>query len=124
MAEDINRIILVGRLTRDCELTYTQSGVALAKISIAVNRRKKNGDQWVEEASFFDITMWGKRGEALSNYLVKGQQIAVDGQLKQDRWEQDGQKRSRVVIEASNIQLLGGKKDSTESGFTDDVPFM
>lgn len=112
MAEDMNRVILVGRLTRDAELTYTQSGFALTKMSIAVNKRRKQGDQWVEEASFFDITLWGKRGEALTPWLLKGQQIAVDGQLKQDRWEQEGQKRSRVVVEASNIQLLGGKKDN------------
>lgn len=126
MAEDINRVILIGRLTRDNELSYTQSGTALSKMSIAVNRRKKSGDQWIEEASFFDITLWGKRGEALSPYLLKGQQISVDGKLKQDRWEQDGQKRSRIIVEAENIQLLGGKTDKPQQqgSFTDEIPFM
>jgi single-strand DNA-binding protein len=115
MAEDLNRVILVGRLTRDSELTYTNSGFALCKFSLAVNRRKKSGDQWTEEANFFDVTLWGKRGEALNQYLSKGQQIAVEGQLRQERWEQDGNKRSKVVIEAQNIQLIGGKSDGGNS---------
>jgi single-strand DNA-binding protein len=111
MAEDLNRVILVGRLTRDAELQYTSSGWAILKMGLACNRRRKQGDQWVDEANFFDVTLFGKRGESLSQYLQKGQQIAVEGQLKQDRWEQDGMKRSKVVIEASNIQLLGGRND-------------
>ncbi|MCP4350692.1 MAG: single-stranded DNA-binding protein, partial [Desulfobacterales bacterium] len=111
MSQDINRVIQVGRLTKNAELSYTTTGFALTKMSIAVNRRKKQGDQWVDEANFFDVVIWGKRGEALQNYLVKGQQIAIEGELKQERWEKDGVKRSKVTIEASNIQLLGGKKD-------------
>jgi len=111
MAEDLNRVVLVGRLTRDAELMYTNSGYPLCKFSVAVNRRRKSGDQWVEEANFFDISLWGRRGEALNSYLVKGQQLAIEGQLKQDRWEQDGVKRSRVVVEATNIQLIGNRSD-------------
>lgn len=111
MAEDLNRVILVGRLTRDAELQYTNSGWAILKMGLACNRRRKQGDQWVDEANFFDVTLFGKRGESLSQYLQKGQQIAVEGQLKQDRWEQDGMKRSKVVVEATNIQLLGGRND-------------
>lgn len=111
MAEDLNRVILVGRLTRDAELQYTSSGWAILKMGLACNRRRKQGDQWVDEANFFDVTLFGKRGESLSQYLQKGQQIAVEGQLKQDRWEQDGMKRSKVVVEATNIQLLGGRND-------------
>ncbi len=113
MAEDLNRVILVGRLTRDAELQYTSSGWAITKMGLACNRRRKQGDQWVDEANFFDITLFGKRGESLSQYLQKGQQIAVEGQLRQERWEQDGMKRSKVVVEATNIQLLGGRSDQT-----------
>ena len=120
MAEDINCVMLVGRLTRDAELMYTSSGFALTKLALAVNRRRKSGDQWIDEGNFFDVTLWGKRGEALSPYLKKGQQVGIQGQLRQDRWEQDGQKRSRVVIDADNVQLLGGassgRNDSGESG--------
>jgi len=107
MVGDINHVILVGRLTRDAELKYTQSGSAVANIGLAVNRRRKNGDQWVDEVNFFDVTLWGRSAEGLSNYLKKGTRIAVDGELRQNRWQQDGQNRSKVEIVASSIQLLG-----------------
>ena len=71
-------------------------------------KRKKQGDEWKEEASFFDVTLWGKMAEGLNTYLVKGKQIAVEGELEQERWEKDGQNHSKVTITASNIQLLGG----------------
>ncbi len=112
MSEDLNNVFVVGRLTRDAELQYTNTGFAICKMSIASNKRKKEGDQWVDKANFFDITLWGKRGESLAQYLVKGQQVAISGSLNQERWEQDGMKRSKVTIEATNIQLLGSKKDS------------
>ncbi|KKK56273.1 hypothetical protein LCGC14_3066170, partial [marine sediment metagenome] len=66
---DINVITLVGRLTRDSELKYTNSGTAICKFSLAVNRKKRQDEQWVEEVSYFDITLWGKLGEAISQYL-------------------------------------------------------
>lgn len=105
---DINHVVLIGRLTRDAELKYTAGGQAVCKFSIAVNRRRKNGDQWEDEPNFFDIVLWGRQGESLSQYLVKGKPVGVDGELRQDRWQQDGQNRSKVEIVASNIQLLGG----------------
>jgi single-strand DNA-binding protein len=125
---DINQVVLVGRLTRDAELKYMTSGAAMSKFSIAVNRRKKSGDEWVEEASFFVVVVWGKVAEALSPYLLKGKQVGVNGALHQNRWEQDGQARSRVEIIANNIQLLGGKnqgeqKARAEDDFEDDIPF-
>jgi single-strand DNA-binding protein len=110
---DVNHVILIGRCTRDAELKYTSGGMAVCKFAIAVNRRKKSGDQWVDEASFFDVVAWGKTGEALNQYLVKGKQVAVEGELHQNRWEQDGQSRSKVEINASNIQLLGGGTEQT-----------
>ena len=105
---DINHVVLVGRLTRDAELKYTASGQAVCKFSIAVNRRRKNGDQWEDEANYFDVVLWGRQGEALNQYLLKGKSVGVDGELRQDRWQQDGQNRSKVEIVATNIQLLGG----------------
>ncbi len=109
---DVNRVVLVGRLTRDAELRYTASGLPVCNFSIAVNRRRKNGDEWVEEASFFDIVLWGRQGESLNQYLVKGKQVAIDGELRQNRWEQDGQSRSRVEVVANTIQLLGSGQGS------------
>jgi single-strand DNA-binding protein len=105
---DINHVVLVGRLTRDAELRYTAGGQAVCKFSVAVNRRRKNGDQWEDEANFFDIVLWGRQGESLNQYLVKGKMIGLEGELRQDRWQQDGQNRSRVEVVADNIQLLGG----------------
>ncbi|NIZ47497.1 single-stranded DNA-binding protein [Entomospira nematocerorum] len=106
---DVNQVVLIGRLTKDAELKYTtNTNLAITRFSIAVNARRKQEDQWVDEASFFDITIFGKQGETLHNYLQKGKQVAVEGQLRQDRWEQDGQMRSRVYVLADNIMLLGG----------------
>ena len=105
---DINNVVLIGRLTRDAELKIITSGQAVCKFSIAVNRRRKNGDQWEDEANFFDIVVWGKQGESLHQYLVKGKMVGVNGELRQDRWQQDGQNRSKVEIVANNVQLLGG----------------
>jgi single-strand DNA-binding protein len=147
---DVNHVVLIGRLTRDAELKYVAGGQAVCKFSIAVNRRKKNGDQWEDEANFFDIVLWGKQGESLQSYLVKGKMIGVDGELRQDRWQQDGQNRSKVEIIASYIQLLGGggsgggdrqnnnnnspggnsqesqsypSSSGKDDNFTDDIPF-
>lgn len=118
MAADINKVILVGRLTRDAEQSYTQSGYALLKFSLASTRRRKQGDQWVDESNFFDVTLFGSRGEAIATYMTKGKQIAVEGQLKQDRWEDknDGSKRSKVVIIADNIQFLGSREGGSQGG--------
>jgi len=116
MAADINHVVLVGRLTRDAELKSIASGQAVCKFSIAVNRSKKNGEQWEDEPNFFDVVLWGRRGESLHQYLNKGKMVAVDGELRQDRWQQDGQNRSKVEIVANNIQLLGGNPGSGGGG--------
>lgn len=108
---DVNHVILIGRLTRNAELKYTTSGQPVCKFAIAVNRRRKKGDEWVDEASFLDIVLWGKSGEAINQYLTKGKQVAVEGALHQDRWEQDGQHRSKIEIEATSVQLLGGGQE-------------
>lgn len=129
--KDLNNIVLVGRLTRDAELSYTTGGAAVCKFSIATNTTKKDGDRWIDEANFFEVVLWGRQGETLKQYLLKGKQIAVQGELKQDRWQQDGQNRSKVYIKAENIQLLGGKSEQTApapsapagNDFPDDIPF-
>src|SRR6056297_274089 len=118
MANDINSVVLVGRLTRDAELKYTSNGSAVCKFSLALNRRKKTGDTWGEEANFFDIVLWGRQGEAIHQYLGKGKQVAVQGELRQNRWEQDGQPRSKVEIHALNVQLLSGGPSGGTSGGT------
>ena len=114
---DTNKVFLIGRLTRDLgaderSFGYTAGGTARANISIAVNRAKKDGDNWVDEVHYFDVTIWGKPAENLKPYLLKGKQVHVEGHLQQDRWEKDGQKYSRVSIVADYVQLLGNKSES------------
>jgi single-strand DNA-binding protein len=113
---DINHVVLVGRLTRNAELKYTNSGAAVSKFSIAINQRRKKDDQWVDESHFFDIVLWGKSAEAINQYLVKGKQVGVEGQLRQNRWEQEGQSRSKVEIFATNVMLLGGGGGGRQAG--------
>jgi len=115
---DTNHVVLVGRLTKDLgtderSFGYVANGQARANISIAVNRSKKNGDQWIDEVNYFDVTIWGKTAENLKPYLTKGKQIIIDGYLKQDRWEKDGQKFSKVTVVANNVQLIGGRGDGS-----------
>ena len=107
---DVNHVILIGRLTRDAELKYTSGGQPVCKFGLAINRRKKQGDQWVDEANFFDVVLWGRLAELLKEYLQKGKQVAIEGSLRQERWEQDGQSRSRVEVVAESIQLLGSSQ--------------
>lgn len=107
---DINQVSLVGRLTRDAELKYSNGGMAICEFSLAINSRRKQGEQWVDEANFFDITVFGRQGEAIQQYLTKGKQVGIEGRLKQDRWQnQEGQNRSKVGIIANNVMLLGGR---------------
>ena len=110
---DINHVVIIGRLTKDIEVRYLSNGTPVANLSIAVNRSKKEGDQWVEMTSFFNVQLWGNSAENLKQYLVKGKMIAVDGELRQDRWEKDGQQQSKVYICSRNIQLVGGKDGSS-----------
>ncbi|MCL5291813.1 MAG: single-stranded DNA-binding protein [Actinobacteria bacterium] len=112
----LNRVFLMGNLTRDPELRYTPSGAAVANLGLAVNRRYKNaaGD-WVDEASFFTVIAWGRQAETCSQYLAKGRPILVEGRLQQRSWEaQDGQKRSVVEVVAERIQFLGGGRASED----------
>jgi single-strand DNA-binding protein len=114
---DLNHVILIGRLTRDAELKYTKSEIAVCKFSVAVNHKKKSGDQWVDEVNFFDIVLWGRQGESLNQYLLKGKQVGIDGELRQERWQDNsGQNRSRVEIVVSSIQLLGGGNNNGADG--------
>jgi single-strand DNA-binding protein len=105
-----NRVILMGNLTRDIELRYTQSGLAVTDIGLAVNDRRKNqAGEWVEEATFVDVTLWGRTAEIASEYLSKGSPAFVEGRLKYDTWETDGQKRSKLRVVGERLQLIGGR---------------
>jgi single-strand DNA-binding protein len=109
---DLAVAVIVGRLTRDAELKYTNSGQAVCHFSVATSSRRKKGDQWIEEPSFWDVDLWGKQGESINQYLTKGKLVAVEGAMRQDKWEQDGQTRSKTQITANTVQLLGGGSGS------------
>ena len=113
MAGDLNVVTLVGRLTRDSEIRYSQKGDAVVCFSIALNRRKRNVDgSWEDEANFFNCVYFGKSAEAINQYLTKGRQVAIFGELRQNRYESDGQTRSTVEIFVNTLQLLGGNQNS------------
>lgn len=110
------RVIVAGNVTRDIEIKYTQGGMAIADIGLAVNEKRKVNGEWVDEASFFDVTMFGRTAEIASEYLGKGSNILVEGRLKQETWEKDGQKRSKVKIVCDRLVMLGGKSSGERSG--------
>ena len=111
MAQDLNSVALVGRLVKDNELRYTNSGMAICSFSIAVNKRAKAQDgSWQDKANYFDCSFFGKMAEGVSQYLVKGQQVSIQGSLDQQSWETNGQKRSKVVVIVNSLSLLGSNK--------------
>ena len=116
MARNINRVIVVGNLTKDPELRHTPSGMAVCSLRIAVNTtRKDETGQWVDKPNYFDVTVWGQQGENCNQYLSKGRPVAIDGRLEWREWEQDGNKRQAVEIVADNVQFLGGRQDGDGS---------
>ena len=123
---NINRVVLVGNLTRDPELPHTPAGMAVCSLRIAVNTRRKDSTsgEWTEKPNYFDITVWGNQGENCAQYLAKGRPVAVDGRLEWREWEaQDGTKRQAVEIIADSVQFLGGKGEAGgDAGGNEFVP--
>ena len=117
---NLNRVLLIGNLTRDPEVRYTPKGTAVADIGIAVNRIYSGEDgERKEEVTFVDVTLWGRQAEVAQEYLKKGRQVFIEGRLQLDTWDdkQTGQKRSRLRVVAENMQMLGSRGDS-EPGST------
>lgn len=115
---DLNKSILVGRLTRDAELKYTQSGTAVLSFSIANGKTWKQDGEKKEQVSFFNCVIWGKFGESIADYMKKGLRIGIEGRLQQDTWEdQDGKKRQAVKVIVDNLQFLSsGENKNNNSG--------
>jgi single-strand DNA-binding protein len=105
-----NRVVLMGNLTRDVELKYLPSGTPVAEIGLAVNDRRKNqAGEWVDEPCFVDITLWSRTAEVASEYLSKGSPVLIEGRLKYETWETDGQKRSKLKVVGERMQMLSGR---------------
>jgi single-strand DNA-binding protein len=135
-----NRVILVGNLTRDVDVKYTKGGTAVTEIGLAVNDRVKRNDEWVDETTFVDVTLWGRTAEVAGQYLAKGSSVLIEGRLKLDSWEHEGQKRYKMRVVGERMQMLGSKgggggprpaseqhpvsaADNFESPPNDDIPF-
>jgi single-strand DNA-binding protein len=117
MAGDINRVTLVGRLTREPELRHLPSGNAVLQLGLAVNGRQKDETgNWVDKPNFFDVKVFGNQAEMLMNYLAKGRRIGVDGRLDWSSWEaNDGSKRSKVEVVAQTVQFLDSKGETGDA---------
>jgi len=109
----VNKVLLAGRLTRDPELTYIQAGTAICKFGLAVNEKYKSGEEWKEKVHFIDITVWGKSGENVAQYMNKGSRVFIDGKLNYQTWEVQGEKKSKLEVVANNVQFLDAKKENT-----------
>jgi single-strand DNA-binding protein len=114
MAGDINRVTLVGRLTRDPELRHLPSGSPVLQLGLAVNGRQKDETgNWVDKPNFFDVKVFGNQAEMLSQHLAKGRRVGIDGRLDWSSWEaQDGTKRSKVEVVAFQVQFLDSRGDA------------
>ena len=121
---NINRVVLVGNLTKDPELRHTPSGTSVCKLRVAVNSRTKDAQgNWGDKPNYFDVTVWGNQAESCSQFLSKGRPIGVDGRLDWREWEaQDGSKRQAVEIIAESVQFLGGREGGGEGGERQFVP--
>jgi len=132
-----NRVILAGNLTRDIELRETPGGASVADAGLAVNDRRKQGDEWVDETSFVDLTLWGRTAENAAEYLSKGSPILIEGRLKQDSWQNEaGEKRTKLKVVVDRLQFLSNgngnkpeqKKETVAAGASEgkgdsDIPF-
>ncbi len=112
-----NRVILLGNLTRDIELRHTPTGLSVTDMSIAVNDKRKNAaGEWVEEVTYVEITLWGRTAEVANEYLKKGSQVFIEGRLKLDSWEADGQKKYKLKVIGEKMQLLGSRASDGQGG--------
>ena len=110
---NINRVVLTGNLTKDPDTRTTPNGLAICKLRLAVNTRRRNGaGDWEEKANYFGVTVFGRQAESCGQYLRKGRPVAVDGRLEWSEFEVEGQKRQSVDIIADTVQFLGGRDDA------------
>ena len=118
MAQNINRVVLVGNLTKDPELRHTGGGTAVCSLRIAVNGSKRDeSGQWVDKPNYFTVNVFGNQAESCAQYLSKGRPVAIDGRLDWREWQaQDGTKRQSVEIVADSVQFLGSRGDGDGGG--------
>lgn len=117
MARSFNQVILMGNLTRDPELRQTPNGQNVCSFSLALNRSFKGGNgEWQEATDYIDVVAWGPLGERVAQYLTKGRPCLVNGRIQSRSWEQDGQKRNKVEVNAQDVTFLGGGQSGSGGG--------
>lgn len=121
---DINNVSLTGRLTRDPELRVTAGGTQLLSFTLAFNTsvRNRQTGEWDERSNFIDCTMFGKRAEALLNFLAKGQKVAIAGKLRYATWDKDGQRHSKLDLIVDEIEFLGQRQGAAQPALAPDTP--
>lgn len=135
----INRVMISGNLTRDCDVRATQSGIAIANLGVAVNDRRKNQQtgEWEDYPNFVDCTMFGTRAEKLQPYLTKGTKVAIEGKLRYSSWEKDGQRRSKLEVVVDELEFMSSRQsggqperptapnvvDASACVYDEDIPF-
>ena len=125
MALQLNRVLLAGNLTRDPQVRFVSTDRAVASFGLAINRRYKTADgQPKEETTFVDVEAWGRTAELVGQYLTKGRSCFIEGRLRLDSWEdkKDGQKRSKLVVVADNVQFLDSNRDRGQGGAAPGAP--
>jgi single-strand DNA-binding protein len=131
----MNWVFLMGNVTRDIELRSIGNGAKVCDLGLAVNERKKTATgEWVDDATFIDVTLWNRTAEIAAEYLGKGSSVLIEGRLKLEKWEVDGQKRSKLKVICHRMKMLDGKKQAAvqqtpriSGGFSEDshdeIPF-
>jgi len=112
---NFNKYMCIANLTREPSLRYTASGTAICDFGVAMNKKFKSGDEWKEEVCFVDITAWGNLAEACAEALDKGQSVFIEGELKFDTWEKDGQKHSKHSVTAKTVIFLSERGNAKEA---------
>ena len=115
---NLNKVMIMGRLTKDPDLRYTPNGTAVCDMSVAINRSfKDQSGEKKDETVFLDVVVWQKQAENCAEYLKKGREVFIEGRLQQDRWEtKDGQKRSKILVVAQTVQFMGGGRGEGGGG--------
>lgn len=122
---NVNKVTLIGRITRDIELKYTTKGTAVSELGLAVNRfRQDDSGQKIEETTFVDVTLWGRQAELANQYLGKGREVYIEGRLQLDTWQdkQSGQNRQKLRVVGENMQFIGGTGGGQSSGDGGNAP--
>jgi single-strand DNA-binding protein len=112
-----NKVILMGNLTRDPEVRFTRDGAPVASFTLAINNRYRQENETKEDVSFIDVVTFGKQADLVKNYLEKGSPVLIEGRLQQRRWEQEGQKRSKIEVVTQSVTFVGpGRSSKSSSG--------